>query len=70
MIVASRTPPAVIDRLHDEVLKAVARPDVKERLAQLGADPFPMAPEAFNAYIKSEMDSAARIAKAANLQGQ
>ena len=70
MIVASRTPPAVIQRLHDEVLKALAQPDVKERLAQLGADPFTMTPEAFNAYIKTEMESAARIAKAANLQGQ
>jgi tripartite-type tricarboxylate transporter receptor subunit TctC len=70
MIVASRTPPAVVQRLHDEVLKALAQPDVKERLIQLGADPFTMTPEAFNAYIKTEMDSAARIAKAANLQGQ
>jgi tripartite-type tricarboxylate transporter receptor subunit TctC len=70
MIVASRTPPAVIQRLHDEVLKALAQPDVKERLTQLGADAFTMTPEAFNAYIKTEMESAARIAKAANLQGQ
>ena len=70
MIVASRTPPAVVQRLHDEVLKALAQPDVKERLAQLGAEPFTMTPEAFNAYIKTEMESAARIAKAANLQGQ
>jgi tripartite-type tricarboxylate transporter receptor subunit TctC len=70
MIAASRTPPAVIQRLHDEALKALAQPDVKERLAQLGADPFTMTPDAFNAYIKTEMESAAKIAKAANLQGQ
>jgi hypothetical protein len=29
-----------------------------------------MSPEAFNVFIKSEMDSAARIAKAAKLQAQ
>jgi hypothetical protein len=29
-----------------------------------------MVPEAFNAYIKTEMESAARIAEAANFQGQ
>jgi tripartite-type tricarboxylate transporter receptor subunit TctC len=56
MIVASQTPPALIRRLHDE------------RLAQLGAEPLPMSPEAFNASIRSEMDVAARIAKAARLQ--
>ena len=70
MIVASQTPPALIRRLHDEALKAISSPEVKERLTQLGAEPLPMSPEAFNAYIKTEMESAARIAKAAKLQGQ
>ena len=70
MIASSRTPPALIGRLHDEALKALASPEVRERLTQLGADPLPMSPEAFNAYIKSEMQAAARIAKAAKLQAQ
>jgi len=30
---------------------------------------MPMTPEAFNAFIKVEMDSAAKIAKAAGLKG-
>ena len=70
MIASSRTPPALIGRLHDEALKALASPEVRERLTQLGAEPLPMSPEAFNAYIKSEMQAAARIAKAAKLQAQ
>jgi tripartite-type tricarboxylate transporter receptor subunit TctC len=70
MIVSSKTPPAILERLHDEALKALASPEVKERLTQLGAEALPMSPEAFNAYIRTEMDSAARIAKAAHLQAQ
>ncbi len=70
MIAPSATPPAIIKKLHDEALKALASPETRERLAKLGADPFPMSPEAFNAYIKTEMDTAARIAKAANLKAQ
>jgi len=70
LIAPSATPPAIIKKLHDEALKALASPEIKERLAKLGADPFPMSPEAFNAYIKTEMDTAARIAKAANLKAQ
>ena len=70
MIVASATPAPVLKRLHDEALKALANPAVKERMARLGADPLPMSPEAFNAFIKTEVESAARIAKAANLKGQ
>ena len=70
MIVASATPAPVLKRLHDEALKALANPEVIERMARLGADPLPMSPEAFNAFIKTEVESAARIAKAANLKGQ
>lgn len=70
MIVASNTPALVIKRLHEEALKAMANPEVKERMNKLGADPFPMSVEAFNAFIKTEVEAAARIAKAANLKGQ
>ena len=70
MIVPSATPVAVIRRLHEEAVKALASPDIKERMAKLGADPLSMSPEAFNAYIKTEIDSAARIVKAANLKAQ
>ena len=70
MIVASATPAPVVRRLHDEALKAMANPDVKERMSNLGADPYPMSVEAFNAFIRQEVESAARIARAANLKGQ
>jgi len=70
MIVPSGTPAAVVKKLHDEALKALATPELKERMAKLGADPFTMSPDAFNAYIKTEMDVAARIVKAANLKAQ
>jgi tripartite-type tricarboxylate transporter receptor subunit TctC len=68
MIVPSATPAAVVKRLHEEALKALANPEIKERMAKLGADPFTMAPDAFNAYIKAEIDTAARIVKAAGLK--
>ncbi len=70
MIVASNTPAPVVKRLHEEALKALANPDVKERMSKLGADPFPMSVDAFNAFIRAEVDAAALIAKAANLKGQ
>jgi tripartite-type tricarboxylate transporter receptor subunit TctC len=70
MIVPSATPAPIVKRLHEETLKALASPDVKTRLASLGADAFTMEPAAFNAYIKTEMESAALIAKTANLKAQ
>lgn len=70
MIVPAATPPAVIKRLNEEAHKALANADVKERLVKLGAEPLPMTPEAFNAFIRTEMESAGRVAKAANLKAQ
>jgi len=70
MIVPAATPQPVIRKLHEEVSKALANADVRERLSSLGAEPYELTPEAFNAYIKVEMESAAKIAKAANLKAQ
>ena len=70
MIAPAATPPAVQARLHDEAIKALNSPEVKERMAKIGADPYPMSIEGFNAFIKAEMDSALRIARAANLKAQ
>lgn len=70
MIVPAATPAAVVRRLNEEAHKALANPEVKERLTRLGAEPLPMAPDAFNAFIRTEMESAARVAKAANLKAQ
>jgi tripartite-type tricarboxylate transporter receptor subunit TctC len=70
LIVPSATPAPLLKRLHDEALKAIASPEVKTRLAGLGADPFTLEPAAFNTYIKAEMESAAAIAKSANLKAQ
>jgi len=68
MIAPGATPPAIIKRLNEEAIKALNHPEVKERLAKLGAEPLPMTPEAFNAFIRAEMESAARIAQAASLK--
>ena len=70
MLVASTTPAPVLKRLHEEALKAMENPEVRERMNKLGADPLPMSAQAFNAFIKTEVEAAARIAKAANLKGQ
>ena len=70
MIVPSATPAPIVKRLHEETLKAIASPEVKARLAAQGAEAFTLEPAAFNAFIKTEMESAALIAKTANLKAQ
>ena len=70
MIAPSATPQPILRKLYEEASKALNNPEIKERMAKLGADPMPMSSDAFNAYIKSEIEVAARIVKAANLKAQ
>ena len=58
------TPKAAIDRLHAEFTKALAAPDVREKMPNLGAEPVGSSPEAFAAYIRSEADKYAKVIKA------
>lgn len=70
MMAPAKTPRDIVNRLHDEVLKALASPEVKERFAKVGADAWTLKPEAFDAYIKNEIASNAVLVKAAGLQPQ
>ena len=68
MFVPAGTPPAIVNRLHAEVVKVLALPDVKERLATLGADGVGDTPQHFAAFIKSEIPKWAQVVKDAGLK--
>ena len=70
MMVPAKTPRDIVNRLHDEVIKALATPEVKQRFANLGADAWTLKPEAFDAYIKDEIQSNAQLVKAAGIAQQ
>ncbi len=68
VLVPAGTPREIIDRLQREIVKIVALPDVKERLATLGFDPIANKPEEFGAYIKSEIARWAKVINEANIK--
>jgi len=51
----ARTPKAVIDRLNREVNAAVAAPEVRKRLQELGVEARPGTPEALGTLLVSEI---------------
>src|SRR6476469_1235341 len=61
----ARTSAAIVDRLHDEVVKIMASADMKERLDKLGAEPFLMSPAAFDKFIVDETEKTQLIVRAA-----
>lgn len=65
MLAPSKTPRAVVSKLNAEIAKALAQPEVKERMAKLGAESMPMSPEQFDSYIKDEYNTLGAVMKAA-----
>ncbi len=70
MLAPAATPRPIIDRLNAEALKALASPEIKEKLALLGAEPMPMSPAAFDAFLKTETARMAQVVKSAGIKVQ
>jgi tripartite-type tricarboxylate transporter receptor subunit TctC len=64
----ARTPEAVVKRLNAEINKAVAAPDLADRLAKLDNVPSTTGPEQFARTIRAEYDANARIVAKANIR--
>jgi tripartite-type tricarboxylate transporter receptor subunit TctC len=65
MLAPVRTPRDVVSRLNAEVLRAEETPEVKARFAKLGAEPMPMTPQQFDAYIQEEANVLQKVMRAA-----
>ena len=57
------TPSAIVKRLNTEIVKILNLPDVKEKLAGLGAEPVGNTSEEFGALVKSEVVKWADVVK-------
>lgn len=68
VLAPARTPPAVIDRLRDEIVKLTASAEMKEILASQGADPIGDTPAQFADALKKEVEKWAVVVKASGAQ--
>lgn len=64
------TPAEAIKRLHAETVKALALPDVRERLEKAALQPVGNTPEQFGTLIKNEIDSFGKLARELGIQPQ
>ncbi len=70
LFVPANTPQPVVDRLHAEVMKVLAQPDVQARLKGFGMEPSSMTPTQLLAYQKEEVEKWAKVIKAANIKAE
>jgi len=58
------TPREAVARLHAEFTRALAAPDVREKMLNLGAEPVGNTPAEFATFIRAEAEKYARVIKA------
>jgi tripartite-type tricarboxylate transporter receptor subunit TctC len=63
-------PRPIVDRLQQEIVKALRNPEMKTRLTNEGADVIASTPEEFSAYIKAETDKWGKVIRDAALKPQ
>ena len=61
---------AIVDKLHDEVVNALALPSVQERLAKIGVEKLPMTVAEFDRFFKDDVATNLELVKAANISRQ
>jgi tripartite-type tricarboxylate transporter receptor subunit TctC len=70
LLAPAGTPAGIIERLARECQPAVGDPDTAHRLAEMGVDPFCMAPQAFGELIRRESAQYGAAARAAGLKAE
>jgi tripartite-type tricarboxylate transporter receptor subunit TctC len=70
VLVPAGTPKDIISLLNREVVKIIALPDMKARLGELGYDPVASTPEEFAIRIKVEIETWAKVIRAAHIKAE
>jgi tripartite-type tricarboxylate transporter receptor subunit TctC len=63
-----KTPPAIVQRLRDEIAKAVSTPDMVEQFAKQGMAPVASQPADFGKHLQVELDRWAQVIKDAGIK--
>jgi len=69
-LVRAGTSPEIVALLHGEVVRIMALPDVRERLATLGYEAVANTPDEFTAWIRAEIPKWAQVVRAADMAPQ
>ena len=68
IVAPAGTPKDIVDKLADESLKALDKPDLKSRLTTIAITPAPLRPAETGAFIKSEVVKWVKLAKQAGIE--
>ena len=66
----AKTPAAIVDRIHKESVTVLNTAEVRKQLEDVGLDPAPSSPEAFQAYIKAEHAKWGKLIREAGIKAE
>ena len=55
VVAPAATPPAVVKKMHEEISKILALPEIRDTLSKAGAEPVASTPEQFGEFIRTEI---------------
>ncbi len=67
VLLPAGTPKTIVTRIHGDIVRLLAQPDVKERVAGLGFDIVGNTPEQFAAQIRTEVEKWTKVVKSAGI---
>ena len=68
MFAPAGTPNDIVEKINADVARVVQMPDVRERMAALGAEAMPMTPAEFRRFMREEIAESAKVVKAAGIK--
>jgi tripartite-type tricarboxylate transporter receptor subunit TctC len=70
LLAPAKTPATIVSKLHLETVRALALPDVRGKLADLGIEVIGNSPDEFAAVIKSEIPKWAKVIKDSGMKAE
>jgi tripartite-type tricarboxylate transporter receptor subunit TctC len=68
LLAPAKTPREIIKKLNAEAVKVVAMPEVRQRLANEGADPMGSTPEEYDVYIREDIQKWIQVVQKAGIK--
>jgi tripartite-type tricarboxylate transporter receptor subunit TctC len=64
----ARVPPAITAKVHGDLIRVLAMPDIREKLKQLGSEGVGNTPEEFARFVRAEADKYSKLIREAGMR--
>jgi tripartite-type tricarboxylate transporter receptor subunit TctC len=70
VMVPAKTPPAIVRRLNEEIVRVTRSPEAREQFAAQGAEPVGSTPQEFAAHVRGEIDKWTKVSRGAGIRAE